>query len=421
MFRTPPRESEAVSWAYVLLCTLAIYATVPIARDIQEFVQLNYGREIFLSAVMTCVIAAAAGTVFYLVYLYRSRVWNRLFWLFAITSIWVHTALQLKHSPEESVHFIEYGILGLLLYRALVHRFRDRTVFLIALLLGVIVGTVDEIIQWIVPERLFGFGDIALDTVSVGLMLAIVLMAFRPPIIDKSISSSSVRSVCRILLTVLLLFTMCLLNTPDLVAWYAERIPGLASLKQNDTVMTEYGYRYVDPEIGTFFSRFTIEGIRRQDTERGLEAAQIIDRYPSDEQYGDFLKRYTPSVDPFVHEARVHVFRRDRYLRTAYQPQDGEKRQRHDCTVAYREDQILKKYFTRTFSNSRYGLSDQDYDFLMDRLDEDHPYVSGVSDHLITRVNRVQVFFLMMSLMVLTFLAERLCDRRLRGRPSPIR
>ena len=417
MLRTPPRESEVVSWAYVLLCILIIYATIPFARDIQSFVQSSYGRHTFLRIVITFVVAGATGTVFYLIYLYRSRVWCRLFWLFAITSVWIYAALQLKYSPEESLHFVEYGILGLLLYRALVHRFRDRSVFIIAFLLGVIVGTVDEIIQWIVPERLWSFGDVALDALSVGLMLANIVMALQPPVIVNALPVSSLRRVCRIVLVILLLFTMCLLNTPDLVSWYAERIPGLACLKNNDTVMTEYGFRYVDPEIGTFFSRFTIEEIRHQDTERGVEAAQIIDRYRSDEEYGRFLKEYTSSMDPFVHEVRVHIFRRDRYLQRAYEGQDYEKKQRHDCTVAYREDQILKKYFSRTFSNAHYRLSSQDFNFVIDRLDEDHSYVSGVSDHLITRLSKVQVLLVMISLMVLIFVGERLCDRRL-SRPN---
>jgi hypothetical protein len=73
----------------------------------------------------------------------------------------------------------------------------------------------------------------------------------------------------------------------------------------------------------------------------------------------------------------------------------------------------LKKYFTRTFRNSQYGLSQQDFDFLTDRLDENHAYASGVSDHLITRFNKVQVLFIMVCLMVLTLLAERLCVRTL--------
>ncbi len=65
--------------------------------------------------------------------------------------------------PEEAVHFLEYGVLGLLLYRALSFRVLDATVFVAAALVGVIVGTVDEIIQWIVPGRYFDFRDIALN------------------------------------------------------------------------------------------------------------------------------------------------------------------------------------------------------------------------------------------------------------------
>ena len=97
MLRTPPREHEAVSWSYVVLCILVIYATIPFARNIQNYVASNYGRQAFYIIVIACVAAATAGMVIYNVH---SMVWDRrLIWLLGIAGVWVCCTLQLNYSP----------------------------------------------------------------------------------------------------------------------------------------------------------------------------------------------------------------------------------------------------------------------------------------------------------------------------------
>ncbi|MBD3871962.1 MAG: VanZ family protein, partial [Acidobacteria bacterium] len=55
--------------------------------------------------------------------------------------------------PEEAVHFLEYGVLGVLLFRALSTHIHDGSVFAAGALIGILVGIFDEIIQWFVPGR----------------------------------------------------------------------------------------------------------------------------------------------------------------------------------------------------------------------------------------------------------------------------
>ena len=55
----------------------------------------------------------------------------------------------------ERVHFIQYGLLGLLVSRA--YKISSFKMLLVSGLLIVSVGLVDEIIQWYLPNR---YGDI---------------------------------------------------------------------------------------------------------------------------------------------------------------------------------------------------------------------------------------------------------------------
>jgi len=69
-----------------------------------------------------------------------------------------------------------------------------------------------------------------------------------------------------------------------------------------------------------------------------------LNRYRSDSTYSDFLQKYTPVNDPFLHEARVHLFWRDRYIREAEAEKENEEIYHDRIMVAYRENLIMKKY-----------------------------------------------------------------------------
>ena len=76
----------------------------------------------------------------------------------------------------ERFHFVEYGFLALLFYRA----WRDRanvTSVVFPLLAGVMVGTFDEGVQWLVPARVGELRDVLLDLAAVacGLVFSVGL------------------------------------------------------------------------------------------------------------------------------------------------------------------------------------------------------------------------------------------------------
>ena len=62
----------------------------------------------------------------------------------------------------ESFHFVEYGVLTLLFYRAW-RPLGDLSVLVLPVLAGVLVGTLDEWLQWFVPARVGELHDVVLD------------------------------------------------------------------------------------------------------------------------------------------------------------------------------------------------------------------------------------------------------------------
>lgn len=382
MFERPPAEREWVSWLLIVLWSLLIFATIPVARAIEALVVGAWGQQIFLYSVLI-VIAAAAGVTFR--YLYRLGPISpmRVALLAGLVLLFVAYTFALRRNPVEAVHFVEYGVLGVLTYRALTHRMRDAGIYLVAAFTAGIVGIVDEAIQWATPGRYWGLDDIWRNFFATALVLVGIAGGIQPPLIVGRPSPASVQRVCRIAALAVLLLGASLFNVPARIEWYSDRVAGLEFLRNSSDVMLEYGHLYSDPEIGRFRSRFAPDELRRMDAERGAEVGRILARFPED-AYEDFLVRYTPITDPFAHEARVHLFVRDRYLTTAEWHPEDEDWYRYDLTVGYRENRILEKYFPNTLQHSGSTLTPDRRADLAEKQFPDQRYESRVSKSLVT-------------------------------------
>ena len=84
-------------------------------------------------------------------------------------------------SPEERSHLFEYGIVALLIYQALSERRRQGgrvpAPALLAIVVTAIVGTIDELIQAVLPNRVFDTVDITFNAVA-ALMAITAVAAF---------------------------------------------------------------------------------------------------------------------------------------------------------------------------------------------------------------------------------------------------
>ena len=388
MFNAPPREKEWVSWLCAVAWSLIIFITIPFARALQEGISARWGREVFTYGVIGVLIVVAALAMVGLLRARQRTSRSGFAWLGAVAAVTIYSAGHMNISPEEAVHFLEYGFLGVLLFRALSHRFRDAGIYLVAVLIGSLIGTTDEIIQWVVPRRFFAFSDIWLNAYAVILSQVALGMGIKPPFIGRRANPPSIRAICSLASALIVVLALCASNTPRVLEWYT-RFPRLAFLNETAGVMTEYGYRYDDPEIGTFFSRMTLKRLREQDEQRCCEAAAILDQ---PHKYGEFLSRHTPTSDPFLHEVRVHLFRRDHYRNVAWKYANEPEKYGYHNTVAFRENQILEKYFGETLHRSAFAWTPADAAALGKKIDPSLRYKSEVSADLLTGFTELQMW-----------------------------
>jgi len=86
--------------------------------------------------------------------------------------------LYIVNVPEEQVHFIEYGILSALIYVALSHNIHNISIYFLCAFIVFVFGAVDEVIQWILPNRVFDIRDIIINGIAgilVQLLIAMVI------------------------------------------------------------------------------------------------------------------------------------------------------------------------------------------------------------------------------------------------------
>ena len=325
-------------------------------------------------------------------------------WLVGIGGLYIYLVFDLKAgSPEEAVHYILYGILGILLFRALSHRVHDFSIYILAILVGSMVGILDEAIQWAVPERYFDTRDIWLNVTGVTLAQVAIAFGIRPPLISGYPDALGVRRLSLAGAVLAAILGLSHLNTPNAVAAYSERFPVLAFLKDQDDAMFEYGHLYVDPMFGSFKSRLTPAEFRKANETRAQSGAKIIDRYPKWEGFRDFIKKYPAFKDPFLHEARVHIRSRDVNLNLARKAETGLEADRL-FTFAYREHQILERYFGDLYTASHYPWTPEEERRIKAQIIDGLTRQSKVSQHLITTYSLREAvsFFLVLVLGLLT-------------------
>jgi hypothetical protein len=414
MFKRPPKKRAFLSWVYVALWSGLIFVTVPFTRDAVDYVRGRWGGETFTYGVTAVVILVLAAALALLLKRGRRSLADYA-WLLGIAGLVIYMTFGFKDgTPVEAVHFLQYGILSLLLYRAFTHRVRDYSIYAAATIAGTIVGMIDETVQWLTPGRYFGLGDIWLNFTAVALVQAALAASIRPMIVSGWPDGASLRRLCRLGAVAVAYLGLCLLNTPDRIAWYTAHIPMLDFIDVNRRVMVEYGYLHGSSGTGLFRSRMTAKELRRLARDRADEGARILDRYRDRERYLEFLDIYTPVTDPFLHEARVHLFSRDVNLEWARNAEPGDWRSRRFAN-AYRENRILEDYFGELLHASSYpwpaGLEAE----IRKNIQTERTYVSLQSRYLITAYSQQQVFWFFLSAVVMLLLLGGYFGRRAPG------
>lgn len=170
-----PDRFTLLAFTYVLL----LYVGSGGARGLQLWLMTTFGDWYRWLPV--------AGCILFLVFimgrgvqsLRASSPLTRVF-LFLLMSCYVAALYWLK-IPAEKVHLVQYGILAWLVTEALTGRFAGWRLHLVALLIVVVAGAGDELVQWMRPNRVGDIRDIGLNTVSALLAQGVLWTLGRAP------------------------------------------------------------------------------------------------------------------------------------------------------------------------------------------------------------------------------------------------
>ncbi|MBU1566717.1 MAG: VanZ family protein [Proteobacteria bacterium] len=393
--------SEAFAWATVILWIFIIGLSIPLARSFQTFVTASFGRNAFI---VTALIFFAVGLFTVTLQVLRQQLSKQIMsflWTAFAFSICTTWTLGLSNNPEESIHFIEYGILSVLFFYALSFRLSNWSIYVVAVLLSSLIGTLDEVVQWFTPQRFFDFRDIWLNSSAGFLAQIVIAKGIKPSCISSKVHPRGIRFVCILTAVQIFLLAGCYSNTPARVQRFSDTFPFFSYLISKDNIMAEYGYRHKDPDVGTFYSRYSLEEIKRLDASRRGEAAKILQEFADPGTYVQFLKIYTSTSDPFLHELKVHLFRRDEYLWRSQDMSANKENLATYCTIAFRETALLEKYFLMTIQDAALTLPPEAIARLRACSDQQMEYESPVGANIISAFKLIHVLIVAVTLLVL--------------------
>jgi hypothetical protein len=336
------RPNDLSSWIVPICLVTIIYGILPFGPKVIRYFYAVVGKVCFGWTVFSMAVAGAICGLFYFGRLSKSASVGYLARMTIVIGILLYMVTR-TNNPVERLHFIEYGLLGITIERALRHRVRGVGRPFVALLIVFFIGLGDETIQWKLSNRHGEILDAFLN--GWGGILGVALL----PWPQERISFTSCRLLFSLTMAAIISSTLFTLGTRD------------------------FGFMIKDKESRfRFRSRLPRETLLEFDLRNSEKLGNILKEEIA-LPYDRFLKKYSPANYPFLHEMRVHIFRRDRYA-----GKDGPKSALPDHKMSEIESKCLKHLGTF--------------------------YTSAVSEKVITAFSRLQLVMMTAGLLCLTCL-----------------
>ncbi|MBD3272069.1 MAG: hypothetical protein GF384_05980 [Elusimicrobia bacterium] len=174
-------RSKKQAWFHVIVFIGFIYATLGLVRPISTLLKQYH---LMGPVVAVCLIILA------LVYA-RIIIKHKAYRLTPLLAIGLISALYgaslvlFVVQPEERIHFVEYGIVAILLLRAFSFSINRRWIaFGASLGMCTALGYIDELIQYVLPNRVYDLRDVGLNAFS-GLLSLFFMLSIEKYSIDK--------------------------------------------------------------------------------------------------------------------------------------------------------------------------------------------------------------------------------------------
>jgi len=163
-------------WLITGIYVAIIYATLGYALPIWNSINAFFGgKGVVVLYVLYGIVAIVA--LFYILFLKKERsIPKFLLFLFFIGAFLI--MFKFEKNPGEKIHMIQYGVLGIFLYNALKIDFNrfDKRLYIFGSLISMILGSIDEVIQGVLPNRVFTWHDVFINGLSA--IIALLLIRF---------------------------------------------------------------------------------------------------------------------------------------------------------------------------------------------------------------------------------------------------
>ena len=174
-------------WGGIAAYLAVVYATLGVAPRIWNALDALFGGLGIIFAVYLPAVLAGIALLAYMFFKKEERRADSYFILLVFVAVFFELTL-LAVRPEEKIHLLEYGVLGVLLYNALkidMDRL-DPMLYIAGATFCFGAGLIDEVIQLYLPNRVFDWKDVVINFISgvMGLLIirVIVLKAPKKPI-----------------------------------------------------------------------------------------------------------------------------------------------------------------------------------------------------------------------------------------------
>ena len=164
-------------WALLAVATVALLSTLGLVRDIVSFLD-GAGYEWVLRHGIVAVLAAVGLTaLIYLVGIAKVSHVKTYIYVLGLAVVYVLILWKLSRLPVEQVHLLEYGLIGILSHRAVRHHTPEPGCTLLAVLVTLNIGLLDELVQGILPSRFYDTKDVLTNAAGglLGVLMATVL------------------------------------------------------------------------------------------------------------------------------------------------------------------------------------------------------------------------------------------------------
>jgi VanZ family protein len=278
-----------------------VVVSAPFMGEIRRWIRLQFPGH-FVAIVGGAVGIAAAGAIGWALMRVRERrLWRYGFVVAAVALAVVYSRWSALGNAEsdvvERVHFVEYGVLAWLFYRAW-RPLGDATVLPLTFLSATTVGTFEEWFQWFIPARVGEVRDVLLNAAAIACGILISL-AVRP--LDH-FARSSQKALAHLAFTT------------------AIAVAALAGFVDSAHI----GHEIRDPEAGTFRSIYESGRLLALAEHRNAEWATNPPRV---------RPRPVSREDQYASEGLLHVQARNNAWSAG------------DVRSAWFENRILEKYF----------------------------------------------------------------------------